>query len=635
MFNLSWLFLFLLAYWAYCIFWGLHCSRNIGTISEYLIAGRNLSGWVFVMATTAVCFTGWVFIGQPELIAHRGFSFSQVSLYAITLPLAGVLFMKRQWLLGKHFGYLTQSEMVRDYFGGRAISLISVGIALFFAIPFVATQLSLSGYVISQVSGQAVSSSVAMWFLAAIMLLYVVLGGLRAVAHVGVVQLLLMVGGMLILGAIPLVLLGGFDAFNQTLGALATSADIWPTTEGLGGGNHNSYFTIPGVIQWTSGIGKEMPTGGPWTTVMSLTFALSFMGVLASPNLAMWGFANRSGKAFAIQQVWGCAFCFGLLLIFFSVIQGVGSSLLGSNEAVNTQGLALLKLLPSASESSSHLIIIDYIQAIDSKLPWLAALLAVCAVAAMQSTAAAFTCSSAGILVNDLYRPYQNPKANNTTQIIAARLFSLLLIISALLIATYAEDLMFILGGLAIAFSFQLLPTLFAVTRLPWITRQGATLGLIAGLIVTVMTETLGQEITRHSLPWGKWPWTIHSATWGMFFNVLLCVLVSLFTKNQTDQERQARFHNILRQNTLPTTIRQQRLKTLVWILVFAWFFFAIGPGAILGNALFGAPDGGYESWLLGMPSIWAWQLMGWMLGVGLIWLLANRMNPTSGAHVQ
>ena len=59
-----------------------------------------------------------------------------------------------------------------------------------------------------------------------------------------------------------------------------------------------------------------------------------------------------------------------------------------------------------------------------------------------------------------------------------------------------------LLGGLAVAFGFQMWPSLAAVCWFPWITRQGATWGLAAGLIGVIFTETFGQtdrRMVRHT----------------------------------------------------------------------------------------------------------------------------------------
>ena len=63
----------------------------------------------------------------------------------------------------------------------------------------------------------------------------------------------------------------------------------------------------------------------------------------------------------------------------------------------------------------------------------------------------------------------------------------------------------------------------------------------------------------------------------------------------------------------------------IAWIVTLAWFFFGIGPGAVIGNWIFGDPnDPG--SWIFGMPSIWAWQILFWVLGCGMMYFLAYTM---------
>ena len=65
----------------------------------------------------------------------------------------------------------------------------------------------------------------------------------------------------------------------------------------------------------------------------------------------------------------------------------------------------------------------------------------------------------------------------------------------------------------------------------------------------------------------------------------------------------------------------------LAALLLMIWMFFAIGPGSVFGNMAFGEPNAGYDQWLLGMPSIWAWQIIWWALGVGVVWFLANKLR--------
>jgi hypothetical protein len=207
-----------------------------------------------------------------------------------------------------------------------------------------------------------------------------------------------------------------------------------------------------------------------------------------------------------------------------------------------------------------------------------------------------------------------------------------LIFLVALLMATYLPTAQVELGALALAFGFQLWPSLAAICWLPWITRQGATLGLAAGLVAVVLTEQLGTTVTEFfgfPLPWGRWPWTIHSAGWGIFFNVAVCIIVSLLTRNKGDRQHRMKYHGFLAE-TAALPAEKQFLRPVAWTITLAWLFFAVGPGAVIGNDFFGPPNKGIAVWNLGVPSIWAWQILLWVLGVLVIWLLAYKLEMST-----
>jgi SSS family solute:Na+ symporter len=69
-----------------------------------------------------------------------------------------------------------------------------------------------------------------------------------------------------------------------------------------------------------------------------------------------------------------------------------------------------------------------------------------------------------------------------------------------------------------------------------------------------------------------------------------------------------------------------RRLKPWAWVITIAGFVFAVGPDAEIGNTFFGNSNN-RKTWLFGMPSIWLWQVMWWLLGVAIIWFLAYKMQ--------
>ena len=622
--KIVWLFVFVLLYWAYCIFWGVKCAMSAKTATDYFIAGRKLSLWVFVLAATATSFSGWTFMGHPGLLYRDGFQYAYASFYAITIPFTGVMFLKRQWILGKRYGFVTPGEMLSTYFKGDTIRLLTVLVALCFSIPYLGLQLRASGFLFNVLTDGALSVDVGMWMLSAIVFIYVASGGLRAVAYVDTLQCVLLMAGITAIGIIALSYVGGWTKLNEGIAALA----LFDTKRTPDGFSH--YVAIPGVIQWVSTGPKAI--GGAWTGIMILTYMFALMGIHSSPAFSMWAFANTNPRPFAPQQVWASSFGIGLILFFFTAMQGMGGHLLGADTAfmaahpehVNNvlgAGLGGTDLMQSAGKQG--MLIPQLIGLMADAAPALVGLLAVCALAAMQSTGAAYMSTAGGMLVRDLFKRYLMPNASHGQQKFWGRIGVLVIVLAALVVATTSKDALVLLGGLAVAFGFQMWPPLMAVCYFPWFTRQGITCGLAAGIVAVVCTETVGQSFGITA--WGRWPLTIHSAGWGIFFNLGIAVIVSAMTQNAEDMKHRMSFHNFLRQHAgVPAAKRG--LVPAAWIITLVWFFFGIGPGAVIGNTIFGNPND-ITTWVFGMPSIWAWQILWWVLGVFMMWFLAYKME--------
>ncbi|MFB3150600.1 MAG: sodium:solute symporter [Alphaproteobacteria bacterium] len=636
--KIVWLFFFVVLYWVYCIYWGWRSAQMARTASDYFIAGRTLSLWVFVLAATATSFSGWTFMGHPGLVYRDGFQYAYASFYTITIPFTGVIFLKRQWMLGKRFGFVTPGEMLGSYFQGDLIRVLTVVVALLYSIPYLGVQLGASGYLFNVITvtenfpDGMFTQNVGMWILSIVVFIYVASGGLRAVAYVDTLQCILLALGIIIYGSIALSFVGGWDALQEGLAKLAAS-DVgkWGTTKGYGGGDYNAYFAIPGVIQFTAGLGKATPVGGLWTGIMCLTYMFALMGIQSAPAFTMWSFANTDPRPFAPQQVWASSLGIGFILFFFTAFTGMGAHLLGANPLVTDAGLALSNVLPASIAAKPDSLVPHYMNLVAEAAPWLVGILAICALAAMQSTGAAYMSTAGGILTRDIYKRYLNPASTHKMQKLAGRMGVGFIVVSALLVATYSRDALVLLGGLAVAFGFQMWTPLAAVCWFPWITRQGASYGLLAGIIGVIFTEKFGIGILADmGLDfWGRWPWTIHSAGWGMLLNLTTCLIVSSQTQDEAQRAHRMKYHDFLKEHA-SLSPGKRGLVPVAWGITLAWMFFGIGPGAVIGNDIFGAPNAGVDGWTFGMPSIWAWQILFWMLGVGMMWFLAYKMEMST-----
>ena len=620
-----WLWAFVILYWVYCIYWGYRGMRMATTASEYMIAGRHIPLWVFVLAATATSFSGWTFIGHPGLLYRDGFQYAYASFYTITIPFTGLLFLKRQWLLGKAYGFITPGEMFGEYYRSNLIRLLVVVVALIFSVPYLGVQLRASGFLFHVLTNEALSINVGMLLLSAIVILYVASGGLRAVAYVDTLQAVLLALGIVLIGIITLNAVGGFSRLNEGI-FLLSELDQKRTPAG-----YSHYIAIPGVIQWVSAGAKAQ--GGAWTGAMNLTYMFALMGIQSSPAFSMWAFSNQTPRSFAPQQVWASSFGIGLILMVFTAIQGLGGHLIGADlsflqahpdAANNVLGAGLgnedIMKLPGAQGQ----LVPRLIQSVGDTAPWLVGLLAVCALAAMQSTGAAYMSTAGTMLTRDLMLRFISKNMSDGQQKLWARIGVLIIVGLALLVAITSTDALVLLGGLAVAFGFQMWTALIGICYWPWLTRLGVVVGLVCGLIAVMMTESIGVSWFGIEA-WGRWPLTLHSAFWGILFNLPVAIAISYFTQNEEDAKHKQKFHNFLRSKaSLPE--ERKSLVPMAWIVVIVWFFFAVGPGAVVGNTIFGNPND-INTWIFGMPSIWAWQIIWWILGVGMMWFLAYRMQ--------
>ena len=626
-----WLFLFILLYAAFCFFWGVRGSKfNSENPDKYYLADKKVSSWVFFFAATAATFAGLTIISQSSLIFNDGFQYVGTAFIAITVPLGSLFFFKRQWMLSRKFGYITPGEMYYDYYKSDAIRIISVLVTFFFAVPLLAVLFGATGYLVNILTGEYVSRELGMWVISTIVLFYVTRGGFKSIFSVGVVQSWLYFLTVIILGLITYSLIGDFESFGKSLAKIASSkVSFWGNTNGYGGGDYNGYFALPGVIQWVAGLGKNEATGGPWTAMMIFTFTISFMGIILSPSFSMLSYTAKHPKVFSYYQIWGSAVVVGLLLFIFTTFQGIGASLLGANAEINSSGFSIDKLLPEISNSDHSSIVYHIMNLMDNHALWLTGLLAVGLIAALQSTAASLLMTSGSIITRDFYKAYVDQNMNWEKERRAARIIMMLIFLASLYLATFAKPAMIIFSGISISIAFQFLIVLLGLVWFPWITRGAAISGIIIGIIIVILTETIGQQISGNRLPWGRWPLTIHSGVWGLLFNVFICFSVSAFSsiiKMDDDRDYRQKFHNFLDEN-MGLHPSRTKLRSFAYVIALIWLFFGVGPGQVLGNNFFGAPDAGYDSWILKIPSLWGYQLIWWFFGIGLIWFLASKMD--------
>ncbi|MDG1136574.1 MAG: sodium:solute symporter family protein [Bacteroidales bacterium] len=601
-----WLTAFVGIYWAYCLFWGFKGARAAKTSTDYFLAGRSIGVWVFVLAATATSFSGWTFVGHPGKIFTDGLPYAFASFYALTIPFTGVLFLRRQWVLGRAYNYITPGEMYSDYYGGNAMRLLTVLVAFLFSVPYLGVQLKASGSLFNVLSDGFISVNLGMFALTAIVVIYVASGGLKSVAYVDCAQAVLLAVGIAILGGVALHYSGGWSGFTSGLSNLVMK-DV-SSGQNLTPDGYSMKVAIPGSIQMVSAGAKA--AGGAWTGIMCMTYMFALMGIQSSPAFSMWAFANKTPQAFRWQQVVASSLIVGIILFTFTIFQGLGAHILVEN--------GILKNITDTN------LIPELINLLSATAPWLVGLLAVCALAAMQSTGSGYMSTFSAMVTRDIYAKYISPDASDSNQKNIGRLFVVMVAGAALIVAANSSQAIVMLGGLAVAYGFQMYPALIGICYYKGFTTKGVVYGLIVGLIAVTLTD---KTSAWFGVPWGAYPLTIHSAGWGIFFNLLTTFSVSkFFVESNAEKEMKEKKHQLLQAVTGLNTERKKKVK-LAWALTLFWFLVGFGPFATIGNDLFSNPNSPSLWAPFGLPSLWVWQLVFLGYGIFVMWFLAFHMG--------
>ncbi|MDA8136338.1 MAG: sodium:solute symporter family protein [Desulfobacteraceae bacterium] len=574
--KVMWVWAMLIFYCIYCFWWGLKGFFSEKTSSGYAIAGRSIPFVAFLMAATAASFSGWTFIGHPGLIWKAGLAYAFASFYVLTIPITGAFFAKRNWLMGKRYGFITPGDMFAYYYNSEALRWLSVLTAFLYSIFYCGLQLIAAAKLFYWVAG--VPETIGLWFMAGIVWFYVVTGGLKASTWVGVFQFILLVGGIILLGVYVVIdpLFGGWSAFSASMAKLDPKL-----------------LTVPKVIHFG--------LGGGWTAVMILTYMFALMGIQSSPAFTLWNFGIKSPKPLAWQQVFMSTFVVGFALFFFTAFQGMGAKLL------ELAG----QLAPKVDGDVVPMLMAKFLPG------WALGLVFLGAIAAIHSTAAPYIGTGGTIIQRDVWWRFVRKQAgSNSEQIWTNRVFVTLLTLAAVIVSITATDAIVMIGGFATAFGTIMYLLLIGVHygfRFPSI---GAILGMIAGIVACFLTYYTY-----------KYPLSMHTAFWGIFTGLVVAYLCRGigFKDSEETIARQKEVRTWMDSIDAPSE-NGQKWRNRMKILVPVWYFFALGPGIMMGNTGFS---------IAGFPPLWSWQIVWWIVGIVMMWALCFKAEMATTTEEQ
>jgi SSS family solute:Na+ symporter len=579
---------------AFALYIAAQSAKGESSPAAYIDASQNLPGWAYIFAGSGALLASVGPYDYLRLLSVYGFQANQLVLSLTLVALITALFQKRLWLAARITGSRSLGEVLGAHYQSTSIRIYLLGVLFLFAVPFAATLLGSAGELLARASDGAISRVAATSVVAAFLFLASALGGWRAMVYI-----------IAALSTVTLALLVFSASFaSLVFDGLSVFHKGFSVREGILGN------VLPGVIQFSSGIGREVPAGGLWTTTAVLSFALAAVGAALSPSFGFLGLTMKSRSGFAFSQVWIISgLAAGALLLFGPIVAG---------EVGPAYDFAALATRFAAYDQLVGACVIAMLMAM--------LLIAV----------AFFTTSGASIATIELLQRYVvlglTPRGERfTVRITLAVIYAAVLVLAAFLPAGTV-----VLSTLALPLAAQLFPAYLGLCWLPWMSRSAVLVGLILGSLFVVFTEPPGLIFFNGlfvELPWGRWPLTIHSAAWGLVINVAASLLVAIFTRQDAEREHRNALHAVFRRDHR-TNFGGRAARSAKWSLTLLWVFLALGPGAILGNTFFAQPAFTEANLSLGVPSLWVWQASFWIIGVMLVWWLAYRsgLSTVEGA---
>ena len=287
--KVIWLIALALLYWAYEIGADPLARRLTKAAGGNAVVGRRLLLWVFIAAATATALSGGIFMVHPGLVYRDGFLYAYASFYAVSLPFAGMILLHRQWVVMRVFGFGKPDHVYSDCYQDDGIGILSVFIALIFAIPFVGVQLGASGFLFNVLSGDVIPPALLTWSLvvgvAGAALIFIASGRLRTVANRRTAPMALMAAGVVALGIFAANAIDDRGMNVRTFGRSESSPAEPSWVNRWTGREYNSSFVVPPAIQFSRSPQPvpEPPSGGPWAAAVVGLYLAALIAIRSAP----------------------------------------------------------------------------------------------------------------------------------------------------------------------------------------------------------------------------------------------------------------------------------------------------------------------------------------------------------------
>lgn len=464
-------------------------KRSSGGLTDFFLAGRGLNKWTVALSAVSSGRSSWLILGVTGTAYIGGLQAVWALAGFITVEVFMFFFLARRFRrFSQKYNAITIPDILEKRFADKThiLRIVSALILVFFMVAYVGSQIVGGGVAFSSTLG--FSQTGGMWFMAAILLFYTVVGGFFAVSRTDVLQAGFMMFSLILLPLIAIISIGGLGA-------------VFEMMQTQGAGFVDPFYFSFGAIIGLLGIGFGSP---------------------GNPQILVRYMSLKNVKE--MRQA-------ALISTFWNVLMGWGAVMTGLSARVYFPDV---ELLPNANQETAF-------TALGAEVlpPILFGVMVVAVLAAIMSSADSQLLVGASSLVRDIYsETFGRGKVISDERLVwYSRLAIIIIMGLAIVLAFQATELvfwmvLFAFGGLGACFGPALVLSLY------WrgLSKAGVLSGMIVGLIVVILVKQQ-PEWTMTFLP------NIQQLLTDYFFGItyeavpaflaslLVTVIVSLFTK--------------------------------------------------------------------------------------------------------
>ena len=222
---MSTLTIFVVLYMIVSIGIGLHAASRVRSSTDYILAGRSLPIYITIATVFATWFGSEAILGMPATFMEEGLGGIVADPFGAGLCLifVGLFFAARLYRMK----LLTIGDYYRVRFGRTVEVLISIAICISY-LGWVSAQIVALGLTIHLISNDVVSFELGMVIGLTVVMLYTIFGGMWSVAIMDFLQMMIILGGLLIVAWLVAGRLDGGYMEVIDHAAANNKFDFWP-----------------------------------------------------------------------------------------------------------------------------------------------------------------------------------------------------------------------------------------------------------------------------------------------------------------------------------------------------------------------------------------------------------------------